>query len=405
MTDGINRSGPERHSKALPGHLARMLDPMPIPDTLSATEAWLRLTLTLGPTAQAHALLNDFGSASAVFAAQPGHVRARVRMPLADKLIAPPTLEIAHQIDRALKWLVQADHHFITLNDPRYPAALRVCPGAPLALYVAGQPETLQPPGLAIVGTRRPTISGAQDAHDYAKRLAERGLPVISGLAIGIDAAAHEGALSAGPTGSGTIPVMGTGLLHCYPARHSDLARRIQAQGALVSEFPLDAGARQSHFPRRNRIVATLARGVLVVEASIRSSSLITARLAADAGRDVFAMPGSIHSPVAQGCNALIRDGAKLVSCLGDITDEYPNLLTTAATFSPQHAEQDEKPLDAAMQMVWDALGCTSVTMDAIVKHTGMTIADVAYQLTLLEIADRAARTPDGRYVRHSPAR
>jgi len=387
---------------------------MPLPDTLCATAAWLRLILTLGPTSQAHALLDDFGNAPAVFSAPPERVRARVRAPLADTLVAPPTPDILRQIEQALAWLAQADHHLITLADRRYPDALRTQTGAPVALYLAGQPEVLSRPGLAIVGTRRPTVLGARDAYDYAQRLAQLGWGVISGLALGIDAAAHEGALSAGPSGGQTIAVMGTGLMHCYPSRHADLARRIQEHGALVSEFPLSAGVRRNHFPRRNRIVAGLARGVLIVEASVQSGSLITARLAADAGRDVFAMPGSIHSPVAQGCNGLIRDGATLVSQLSDITDEYPDVCrrpasvssictgVAAVTAGAFHSSRDAIAADPTMQAVWDATGYAAVDMDAIIMHTGMSIADVAYQLTLLEMSDKVMRTSDGRYVRSS---
>ena len=387
---------------------------MPLPDTLCATAAWLRLILTLGPTSQAHALLDDFGNAPAVFSAPPERVRARVRAPLADTLVAPPTPDILRQIEQALAWLAQADHHLITLADRRYPDALRTQTGAPVALYLAGQPEVLSRPGLAIVGTRRPTVLGARDAYDYAQRLAQLGWGVISGLALGIDAAAHEGALSAGPSGGQTIAVMGTRLMHCYPSRHADLARRIQEHGALVSEFPLSAGVRRNHFPRRNRIVAGLARGVLIVEASVQSGSLITARLAADAGRDVFATPGSIHSPVAQGCNGLIRDGATLVSQLSDITDEYPDVCrrpasvssictgVAAVTAGAFHSSRDAIAADPTMQAVWDATGYAAVDMDAIIMHTGMSIADVAYQLTLLEMSDKVMRTSDGRYVRSS---
>jgi DNA processing protein len=291
----------------------------------------------------------------------------------------------------------------------------------PLALYVAGQNSCIRA-GLAIVGTRQPTAVGARDAYDYAHRLASLGLPIVSGLAVGIDAAAHTGALAAGQASGSTIAVLGTGLARCYPAQHAGLAERIQAQGALVSELPLDAGPRRGHFPRRNRIVAGLVRGVLIIEASAQSGSLITARLAADAGRDVFAMPGSIHSPVAQGCNALIRDGAKLVARLTDIIDEYPDMHQAAKppcqrvdrTAGPGASDQalaDQTghptgllaPAEAAA--VWHAMGYTATDMDILIHHTQMTVEEVAYQLTLLELSGWAVRLADGRYMRSMPAK
>ena len=274
-----------------------------------------------------------------------------------------------------------------------------------LALYVAGRPGLLAAPGIAIVGTRRPTAMGARDAYDYAQRLAAMGVPIVSGLATGIDAAAHQGALAAGATGAGTIAVLGTGLARCYPPQHTGLAERIAAHGALVSEFALDTGPRRGHFPRRNRIVAGLVRGVLVVEASAQSGSLITARLAADAGRDVFAMPGSIHSPVAQGCNALIRDGPKLGGSLADIADEYPDMLSRDAPTNDTARESDvDDPLASPEgRAVFDALGFTPLDMDTVITHTGLAVADVACQLTLLELEGYVVKSGLGLYVRSAP--
>ena len=218
---------------------------------------------------------------------------------------------------------------------------------------------------------------------------------MVSGLALGIDAAAHEGALDAGAQGGGTVAVMGTGIDRIYPARHRELAHRIAAHGALVSELPLGAGALPQHFPKRNRIVAGLARGVLVVEAARQSGSLITARLAGECGREVFAIPGSIHSPLSRGCHALIRQGAKLVETAQDITDELggsplPSRPASRASAAP--------PLPA--HPVLEAMGFDPLHLDAIQARSGLDIADLQTQLVELELASRVARLDDGRYQR-----
>lgn len=221
--------------------------------------------------------------------------------------------------DATLRWLADPRHHLLPLGDPAYPPLLREIDDPPPLLYASGEVGLLQRPALAIVGSRNPSALGAQTAEVFARGFSQAGLTVASGLALGIDAAAHRGALD-GP--GSTVAVVGTGLDIVYPARNRDLARRIDADGVLVSEFPLGLSARADHFPRRNRILSGLSLGCLVVEANLRSGSLITARLAAEQGREVFAIPGSIHSPLAKGCHLLIRQGAKLTESAADVIQE-----------------------------------------------------------------------------------
>ena len=260
---------------------------------------------------------------------------------------------------------------------------------------MTGDPAYLQGQALAVVGARNATPGGQENARAFARHLAGSGWRVVSGLALGIDAAAHEGALDAGPGGAGTVAVMGTGIDRIYPAKHRDLAHRIAAHGALVSELPLGTGALPQHFPKRNRIVAGLARGVLVVEAAKQSGSLITARLAGESGREVFAIPGSIHSPLSRGCHALIRQGAKLVETAADITDELgggPIAGTTRAKAQAPAALPDHPVLDA--------LGFDPLHLDAIQARCGLDTPTLQAQLLELELAARVARLDDGRFQR-----
>jgi DNA processing protein len=237
-------------------------------------------------------------------------------------------LDLAGALDRSrgdpriaatLQWLADPRHHLLSVDDPAYPALLREIDDAPVLLYVSGRLDLLDRPALAMVGSRNPSPLGAQTARMFARSFSEAGLTVISGLALGIDTASHRGALDA--IGS-TIAVVGTGLDIVYPAKNRDLAAQIAERGTLVSEFPLGMSARPDHFPRRNRILSGLALGCLVVEANLRSGSLITARMAAEQGRDVFAIPGSIHSPLSKGCHLLIRQGARLTESAADVVQE-----------------------------------------------------------------------------------
>jgi len=286
--------------------------------TLDASlKAWLALSLTQGLGGEsARRLLKGFGSPEAVFAASIGSLKAIVKAEvaaeigkgIADDLLAP-----------ALAWLEDGNNRIVTLADSDYPQALLNIPDPPLLLYVKGRLDLLNRSALAIVGSRNATPQGINNAEAFAKSLSDAGLCIISGMAHGIDAAAHRGALQ----GQGSsIAVVGTGLDKVYPAANRDLAHALAAQGALVSEFPLGTPPLAANFPRRNRIIAGLGLGCLVVEAALKSGSLITARLAAEAGREVFAIPGSIHSPLSRGCHQLIRQGAKLVESAQDVLEE-----------------------------------------------------------------------------------
>jgi DNA processing protein len=299
------------------------LPPMPLHLPNDELAAWLRLSLEPGlGLVGAIALLRAAGMPDAIYAMRASTLARHVAPELARQLAAAPPPDMAALIDRTLDWAAKDGRHIVTLADPAYPPALLGTADPPLLLYVRGDPAFLTGAALAVVGARSATAAGMETARAFARHLAGQGWRVVSGLALGIDAAAHEGALDAGPQGAGTVAVMGTGIDVVYPPRHGALAERIAAHGALVTELPLGTPARPGHFPKRNRLVAGLARGVLVVEAARQSGSLITARLAAENGREVFAIPGSIHSPLSRGCHALIRQGAKLVETARDITDE-----------------------------------------------------------------------------------
>jgi len=273
---------------------------------------------------------------------------------------------------------------------------------APVGLFVRGDPAVLSLPQLAIVGSRNPTAGGRDNATSFAAHLARGGLAITSGLAIGIDAAAHQGALAAEGI---TVAVCGTGLDVDYPSAHSALAAAIAQRGALVSEFPLGMPALQANFPRRNRIISGLALGTLVVEAAVRSGSLITARLAAEQGREVFAIPGSIHNPLARGCHQLLRQGAQLVETVDDIFAELRALVGALAP-ALQAAVEPESPaaaapvLDKAYEILLDALGFEPAGVDTLVERTGFAADEVASMLLILELDGELESRPGGRYVR-----
>ncbi len=269
--------------------------------------AWLALVRApgLGPR-QAHALLERFGSPAALMDAPASELKRSGVPESVRAWIRDPDREA---IERDLEWLSGENRHLVCWESADYPSMLAGIDQPPLALFVAGDPSLLRSPALAIVGSRNPTSAGRENAEAFAAFLAGCGLTIVSGMALGIDAAAHRGAMRTGRT----IAVCGTGLDEVYPAKHRRLAAEIADNGAVISEFPCGTGARTENFPRRNRIISGLAAGTLVVEAAIRSGSLITARLASEQGREVFAIPGSIHNPLAKGCHQLIRQGAKLV--------------------------------------------------------------------------------------------
>jgi DNA processing protein len=308
----------------------------------------------------------------------------------------PPKL--AALADQTWEWLSAApgNRRMVTLGDAGYPSSLLETSDPPLLLYVMGPREfdlTQLSRSLAIVGSRNPTPQGASNARSFAQALGEAGVAVVSGLALGIDGAAHEGALQAAGNDHrlATVAVVGTGLDRVYPARHRDLAHRIAQQGLLVSEFPLGTPPLAQNFPMRNRIIAGLSRGALVVEAALQSGSLITARLAVEQGKDVFAIPGSIHAPQSRGCHALIRQGAKLVENVQDIFEDLD--LRTAAASAPADiaapAAQDEPPLLAA-------LGHDPVSLDALVARTGWPAAQLQAQLLELELGAASRACPAG---------
>jgi DNA processing protein len=299
--------------------------------------------------------------------------------------VAPETF------DATARWLDDANHHLIAWDDADYPRALLELPDAPPALFYMGRRELLGRPALAIVGSRHGTAQGLASAREFAQALGDHGFTIVSGLAWGIDAAAHEGALR---TAGSTLAVMGTGPDRLYPARNRDLAMRIAVDGGVLSEYLPGTPPRKENFPRRNRLISGLARGVLVVEATLSSGSLITARLAAEQGREVFAIPGSIHSPFAKGCHQLIRQGAKLVETAQDVLDE---LLPGAAT-KPAHDASAREKSDGSPLLL--AMGYDPVTVDALVERTHAAPESITAELVTLELAGRVAALPGGYWQR-----
>jgi DNA processing protein len=358
-------------------------------------QAWLRLTLSPGVgNDAARRLLAAFGSAQAVFG-QSGATLAQLG---SDKLVKalqaePPGL--AALLQATQDWLQAGDDRRIaTLGDAAYPAALLDIEDPPLMLYMlgtlAGRPSAA--PHIAIVGSRNPTPQGESNARQFARAFGSTGLCVVSGLALGIDGAAHDGALLGG---GDTIAVVGTGLDRVYPKKHLALAHRIAQQGMIVSEFPLGTPPLAANFPRRNRIISGLSRGTLVVEAALQSGSLITARLAAEQGKEVFAIPGSIHSPQSRGCHALIKQGAKLVEVAQDVLEEL-NLST--ATRAAGNEEPAAGP-DAGDPLI-AALGFDPVSLDALQARTGLDTARLQGRLLELELCGQVVRLPGGFFQR-----
>ncbi|RZL38852.1 MAG: DNA-protecting protein DprA [Rubrivivax sp.] len=346
--------------------------------------AWLRLTESVGP-ASARRLLAMAGSPEAVFElpavaldqALPGKQREAFNQ---------PPEHLAELMMQAQAWMAEPGHGLMALGDADYPPQLLATADPPLLLWLQGRHELLATPSLAIVGSRNPTAQGGDNARAFARALSQAGYTIVSGLALGVDAAAHEGALDAG---GATIAVVGTGLDQVYPRRNAGLAARLLAAGGLiVSEYALGMPVLPANFPKRNRIIAGLSKGCLVVEAAVQSGSLITARMASEGGREVFAIPGSIHSPQARGCHALIRQGAKLVESAEDVLEELPPLGTAMAT-----AAADEVPEVAhEQQALLDAMGFDPVSLDALMARSGWPAADLSAALLELELDGRIAR-------------
>ena len=368
--------------------------------------AWLRLTLTPGVgNGAARKLLAAFGSAQAIFEQSGATLRQLGSDKLASVLLSEPA-NLAAQLQTTVQWLGSGEsRHIATLGDAAYPAALLDIEDPPLMLYMLGvQADRVNTAtktivnSVAIVGSRNPTPQGEGNAREFARAFGSAGLCVVSGLALGIDGAAHDGAMLGGGE---TIAVVGTGLDRVYPKKHLQLAHRIARQGMLVSEFPLGTPPLTSNFPRRNRIISGLSLGTLVVEAALKSGSLITARLAAEQGKEVFAIPGSIHSPQSRGCHALIKQGAKLVEVAQDVLEEL-HLATRAAgdpsgtgmeTASDEAPGEDDPPLLAA-------LGFDATSLDALQARTGLDTAHLQAQLLELELEGRVARLPGGLFQR-----
>ena len=365
--------------------------------------SWLTLVRAPGlHAAGLRPLLARFGSADSILAASAAALSdAGASHALADWLQNRRRHADAG-IAAELRWLEHDAHHFVPLVSVSYPPLLAELSDAPIGLFVRGAPMALSLPQLAIVGSRNPTAGGRDNAASFAAHLARCGLAITSGLAIGIDAAAHQGALAAAGI---TVAVCGTGLDIDYPSANCTLADEVAVRGALVSEFPLGTPPLQANFPRRNRIISGLTLGTLVVEAAVRSGSLITARLAAEQGREVFAIPGSIHNPLARGCHQLIRQGAKLVETADDIFAELHALVGTLAS-APQAAagaaaaEAAGPVLDKAYEILLDALGFEPAGVDKLVERTGLAADEVASMLLILELDGKLESRPGGQYVR-----
>ncbi|TXH89720.1 MAG: DNA-protecting protein DprA [Rhodoferax sp.] len=372
----------------------------------SELESWLRLALTPGiGNASARALLGTFGLPTEIFAQSPSAF-SRLLTPTQILALSEGPSNLSPLLATTLDWLQEAPQcrRVLTLGDPMYPPALLHTEDPPLMLYAIAPPHFwsgLQWPehALAMVGSRNPTPQGLENARHFARDLVQRGICIVSGMALGIDGAAHEGALEAHGPGIQTIAVVGTGLDRVYPARHRSLAHQIAGHGVLLSEYPLGTPPLAHHFPQRNRILCGLSSGTLVVEAALQSGSLITARLCIEQGKEVFAIPGSIHSPQSKGCHALIRQGAKLVECAQDILEEIPAWLghpsSGANTGSPALEQAGEEAC-----AVLSAMGFDPVQFDLLQARTGWTTPALQVRLMELELRQQVARLPGGMFQR-----
>jgi DNA processing protein len=344
------------------------------------------------------AALESLGSAHSLISASHA-ARQAVGVPAAATEFLGSTAAAPTSADQT--WLEDPQHHVVPFTDPRYPRSLRALNRSPIALYIAGNADVLNDPQLSIVGSRNPTPAGRDIAFEFAESLAACGLGITSGLAEGIDSAAHRGALAAQGI---TLAVLGSGVDIIYPRSNQTLSDEIRFQGALISEFPLGTPPRREHFPQRNRIIAALSLGTLVVEAARRSGSLITARLAGDHNRELFAVPGSIHNPLSRGCHELIRQGAKLTETVADILSE---LNFSAFLASADHASGSltappdiEAGMDKEHKILLDALGFDPADLDVLVVRTGFKPEAVSSMMLILELKGHVQAAPGGRYSR-----
>jgi DNA processing protein len=371
-----------------------------------ADEVFAWMALSRAPALDVPRLRSAFdalGGISGLFAAADDARRAAGISPQASEFIgaAPAGADAARRRAAERAWIEHPRHHLLPFTDPRYPRALWGMARSPIALYVAGCAEVLNDPQLSIVGSRNPTAAGRETAFSFAESLAACGLGITSGLAEGIDSAAHRGALAAQGV---TVAVLGSGLDIVYPRINLALSEQIAVQGALISEFPLGTPPRRENFPQRNRIIASLSLGTLVVEAARRSGSLITARLAGDHNRELFAVPGSIHNPLSRGCHELIRQGAKLTESAADILTElnfsafFEGLRCGSGGLDP--APGIDAGMDKEHKILLDALGFDPADLDMLVARTGFKAEAVSSMMLILELEGHVQAAPGGRYSR-----
>lgn len=350
--------------------------------------SWLQLSLTPGLGAAAlRAMLREFGLPQSVLQRKRAELAAYATP---EALAALDSPQVEQAVARALEWAGAPGHHVVTLADEAYPRLLLEIADPPALIYAAGRLELLQRPALAVVGSRNASAQGERNAESFAQALSDAGFVIVSGLALGIDAAAHRGGLAGRAS---TVAVLGTGIDVVYPRRNAQLAEEIGARGLLVSEFAPGTAPAAANFPRRNRLISGLAQGCLVVEAALASGSLITARAAADQGREVFAIPGSIHSPLSKGCHALIKTGAKLVESADD-------LLAELGGFRPSGYASTTSPAQGDGGGLLDHMGHDPVDVDALCVRAGMSAEQVSSELLRLELDGRVTSLPGGLYQR-----
>lgn len=370
------------------------------------------LTIVNAPSVGGASLIRIIESMGGVAAVVAASARDLTRHGLSAAAAEAITRPDQAAIETGLRWLSQPDHHLLCWDSDDYPVLLRRIDGPPAALFIDGDPGCLWQPQIAVIGSRNPTAGGLDHARDFASTLARQGMTITSGLASGIDTAAHIAAMDAGAT---TIAVNGTGLDIVYPASSRQVARRIRSQGAMISELPLGSPPRRQHFPSRNRIISGLSLAVLVIEAGLNSGTLITARKAAEQGRDVFALPGSLHNPMAKGCHRLIREGARLVETTADIMQELGPVAAELhmeirrrleQSDSPDEAEEKpgkyKKSLldDSAYSALWKVLGYDPKPVDTIIHQSGLSAREVSSMLLMMELEGLVKKHHNGRFLR-----
>jgi len=421
--------------RALKGKNSSMAIPTPLPLPNDELAAWLRLATARGLSPETlRALLAAFGLPQRLFAQSFTALAAVAGEKAARAVLMPPAPGFAQQLDALAEWRSEPDCTVLTLADPAYPQRLLTTPDPPPLLYVKGQIERLYRRGIAVIGSRSATPQGLDDAQHFARAFSAAGFVVVSGMALGIDGAAHGGALDVRDefASGGTVAVFGTGIDVVYPSRHRALADQIVARGALLSEWPLGTPARPANFPQRNRLIAGLVEGVVIVEATERSGSLITARLANEMGRDVFALPGSIHAPCSRGCHRLLKEGAQLVETPDEVMEALGVLTATASLRSSDPAKKilrhpvthpldvqqratrhpvtvaqkplplspSRTPLNAESQQVLAALGHTATAFETLAERTGMNEATLQSALLRLELSGHLCTLPGGWFAR-----